>query len=89
MKGEKSKEIDIPGTHDTEIGAGCPVDSQRMVLTPHGEHGGRVHRGLRVGCIAGVVASILDEDRGYPQPPGFQQHEPGDPDRATSQNVVP
>lgn len=60
-----------------------------MVLTPHGEHGGGVHRSLRVGCIAGVVASILDEDGGYSQPPRFQQHEPRNPDRATGQNVVP
>lgn len=63
--------------------------SQRTVLTPHGEHGGGVHRGLGVCCIAGVVAGILDEDGGYPQPPRFQQHEPRNPDRATGQNEVP
>lgn len=62
--------------------------AQRMVLTPHGEHGGGIHRGLGVRCIAGVVAGILDEDRGYPQPPRFQQHEPRNPDRATGQNEV-
>lgn len=69
--------------------AGFTVGSQRTVLTPHGEHGRGIHRGLRVGCIAGVVAGILDEDRSYPQPPGLQQHEPRNPDRATGQNVVP
>lgn len=60
-----------------------------MVLTPNSEHGRCVHRGLGIGCIAGIVASILDEDGDYPQSPRFQQHEPRNPDRATGQNEVP
>lgn len=38
--------------------------------------------------MAGVVARILDKDRGDLQTPRLQEHEPGDPHRAAGQNMA-
>lgn len=58
-----------------------------MVLTPHGQRCGRVQGPLRVGCVTGVVAGILDEDGGDLQTPRLQKHEPRNPHGAAGQNM--
>ena len=58
------------------------------VLTPHGERGRRAQGPRRAGGVAGVVASVLGEDRGDLQTPGLEQHEPRDPHGAAGQSAV-
>lgn len=58
------------------------------VLTPHGERGRRAQGPLCVGCMARIVARVLDEDGGYLQAPRLEEHEPRNPHRATGQNLV-